>query len=35
MKSKLLAGAHQKTGELKKRWKNYWQLKKEKEIGIV
>lgn len=23
------AEAHQKTGELKKRWKNYWQLKKD------
>lgn len=25
------AEAHQKSGELKKRWKNYWQLKQEKE----
>jgi transposase InsO family protein len=24
--------AHQQSGELKKRWKNYWQLKKEKEV---
>jgi transposase InsO family protein len=29
------AEAHQKTGEIKKRWKNYWQSKKEKEAGMV
>ena len=29
------AEAHQKTGEIKKRWKNYWQLKKEKEVSMV
>lgn len=28
------AEAHLKTGELKKRWKNYWQIKKEKEINM-
>ena len=27
--------AHQKTGEIKKRWKNYWQPKNEKEAGMV
>ena len=29
------AEAHLKTGEIKKRWKNYWQLKKEKEVSMV
>lgn len=29
------AEAHQKTGELKKRWKNYWQLKQGKEECIA
>jgi transposase InsO family protein len=29
------AEAHQKSGELKKRWKNYWQLKQEKEECMV
>jgi len=29
------AEAHQQSGELKKRWKNYWQLKKEKEVMMV
>jgi len=29
------AEAHQKTGEIKKRWKNYWQQKKEKEVSMV
>lgn len=27
--------AHQKTGELKKRWKNYYQTKKEKEVVMT
>ncbi len=27
--------AHQQSGELKKRWKNYWQLKKEREVIVV
>lgn len=27
------AEAHQKSGELKKRWKNYWKLKKEREVA--
>ena len=29
------AEAHQKTGDLKKRWKNYWQQKKEKEVTMT
>lgn len=29
------AEAHQKRGEIKKRWKNYWQQKKEKEESMV
>lgn len=29
------AEAHQRSGELKKRWKNYWQLKKEKEASMA
>jgi putative transposase len=29
------AEAHLKTGEMKKRWKNYWQQKKEKEVSMV
>ena len=29
------AEAHRKTGEMKKRWKNYWQQKKEKEVSMV
>ena len=29
------AEAHQQSGELKKRWKNYWQLKKEREVMMV
>ncbi len=29
------AEAHQKTGELKKRWKNYWQQKEEREVSMV
>lgn len=29
------AEAHQKTGKMKKRWKNYWQQKKEKEVSMV
>ena len=29
------AQAHQQTGELKKRWKNYWQVKKESEVIMV
>lgn len=29
------AEAHLRSGELKKRWKNYWQLKKEKEVTMV
>lgn len=29
------AQAHQQSGELKKRWKNYWQLKKEKEVKMT
>jgi transposase InsO family protein len=29
------ADAHQKTGELKKRWKNYWKIKKIKEDIMV
>ena len=29
------AEAHQKTGKIKKIWKNYWQVKKEKEVSIV
>lgn len=29
------AEAHQKSGELKKRWKNYWQLKQEKEASMT
>lgn len=29
------AEAHQKSGELKKRWKNYWQLKQEKEVSMA
>jgi len=29
------AEAHQQTGELKKRWKNYWQIKKESEVNMV
>lgn len=28
------AEAHQKSGELKKRWKNYWQMKQEKEASM-
>ncbi|MCZ2129926.1 MAG: IS3 family transposase [Bacteroidia bacterium] len=28
------AQVHQKSGEIKKRWKNYWQLKKEKEMTM-
>jgi len=27
--------AHQQTGKLKKRWKNYWQVKKEREVIMV
>lgn len=29
------AQAHQKSGEIKKRWKNYWQAQKEKEVSMV
>ena len=29
------AEAHQQSGELKKRWKNYWQIKKEREAIMV
>ena len=29
------AEAHQQSGELKKRWKNYWQIKKEREVIMV
>lgn len=29
------AQAHQQSGEIKKRWKNYWQLKKEKEVSMM
>jgi putative transposase len=29
------AEAHQKSGVLKKRWKNYWKLKKEREVAMV
>jgi transposase InsO family protein len=29
------AEVHQKTGELKKRWKNYWQPKQGKEVGMA
>lgn len=29
------AEAHLKTGEIKKRWKNYWNIKKEKEVIMV
>ena len=29
------AEAHLRSGELKKRWKNYWHLKKEKEVTMV
>jgi len=29
------AEAHRKTGELKKRWKNYWQPKQGKEVGMA
>lgn len=29
------AEAHTQSGELKKRWKNYWQLKKEREVMMV
>ncbi len=29
------AQAHQKAGEIKKRWKNYWQPKIEKEVTMV
>ena len=29
------AEAHLRSGELKKRWKNYWQSKKEKEVTMV
>jgi putative transposase len=29
------AQAHQQSGELKKRWKNYWKIKKEEEVIIV
>jgi transposase InsO family protein len=29
------AQAHQKAGEIKKRWKNYWQAKMEKEVTMV
>jgi len=29
------AEAHQKIGEIKKLWKNYWQLKKEKEVSMT
>ncbi len=29
------AEAHQKVGEIKKRWKNYWQAKKGKEVTMV
>lgn len=28
------AEAHQKSGKLKKRWKNYWQLKQKKEASM-
>jgi putative transposase len=28
------AQAHQQSGEIKKRWKNYWQAKKEKEVTM-
>lgn len=27
--------AHEQSGELTKRWKNYWQLKKEREVSMV
>ena len=27
--------AHMQTGEIKKRWKNYWQIKKESEVLMV
>jgi len=29
------ADAHTQSGELKKRWKNYWQIKKEREVMMV
>lgn len=29
------AEAHQKNGEIKKRWKNYWQPKQGKEVGMA
>ena len=29
------AEAHTQSGELKKRWKNYWQIKKEREVIMV
>jgi len=29
------AEAHTQNGELKKRWKNYWQIKKEREVMMV
>ena len=29
------AEAHTQSGELKKRWKNYWQIKKEREVMMV
>lgn len=29
------AQAHRQSGEIKKRWKNYWQLKKEKEVNMM
>lgn len=29
------AEAHEKRGKLTKRWKNYWQLKKEREVIMV
>lgn len=29
------AEAHQQSGQLKKRWKNYWQIKKEREVIMV
>lgn len=29
------AEAHERSGELTKRWKNYWQLKKEREVIMV
>ena len=29
------AQAHRQSGTIKKRWKNYWQLKKEKEVNMT